>query len=59
MAEFDPSQPAILHERAGDRIIPWTGEQCEQWRQCSRRQGEGVIAYDGLLFDGWGNPLGG
>ena len=59
MADFDPGQPAVLHEQQHDRMIPWTGEDCEDWRKRAERRGEGIISYNGMLFDGWGNPLGG
>ena len=40
-------------------MIPWTGEDCEDWRKRAERRGEGIISYNGMLFDGWGIPLGG
>jgi hypothetical protein len=33
MIDFDPSEPAILHDRVNDTIEPWTGEEA----QCARR----------------------
>jgi hypothetical protein len=59
MADFDPAEPAVLHEQRQDRMVPWTGDHSEDWRQRAERHAEGVIAYRGLLFDGWGHPLGG
>lgn len=58
MSEFDPSQPAILHDRLNDKIITWTGELADDWRKYARHS-EGVVEWDGRLFDGWGNVLGG
>ena len=59
MDEFDPSQPAILHDALSDRIIPWTGEDQDHWRKYAKTHIDGVIAWNGLLIDGWGNVLGG
>jgi len=59
MDEFDPSEPAILHDRLNDSIVTWTGEKVSEWKQYARPHTVGVIEFDGLLFDGWGNVLGG
>jgi hypothetical protein len=61
MSEFDPSQPAILHDRLNDVIVTWTGEQFGEWKQYAMDDPShpGVVSFDGLLFDGWGNVLGG
>ena len=59
MADFDPAEPAVLHERTQDRMIPWTGEECDEWRRRAQRGEQGVVSYNGMVFDGWGNPLGG
>jgi len=59
MTDFDPSEPAILHDRISDTIIAWTGEEADAFRRsCVRRQ-DGTLAWDGYEFDGWGNVLGG
>ncbi len=61
MSEFDPAKPAILHDALNDQIITWTAdkEDVEHWREHAVPHAEGVIAWDGLLIDGWGNVLGG
>ena len=59
MREFDPSQPGNLHDSLNDKMIPWTGERAESWREHASRHAEGVIEWDGLLFDGWAEALGG
>ena len=59
ISTFDPTQPALLHDRRNDKIIPWTGEDADRWNQEAREHGEGVIEWDGHLIDGWANPLGG
>jgi hypothetical protein len=59
MSEFDPSQPAVLHDSLTNKIIPWTGEDQDRWRNRAKPHAEGVIAWEGHLIDGWGNVLGG
>lgn len=59
MSEFDPSQPAVLHDSLNGKIIPWTGEDQDRWRRFAKPHAEGVIAWEGHLIDGWGNVLGG
>ena len=61
MKDFDPSQPAILHEAQKDEIITWLAEQEEvdNFRKHAFDRGDGTIAWNGLIFDGWGNVLGG
>ena len=59
MSEFDPSQPAILHDQLSDRIIAWTGEHHEQFRQSARHGSDGIVEWNDFRLDGWGNPLGG
>jgi hypothetical protein len=59
MGEFDPAEPAILHDRLNDRIIVWTGELGDRYVDGSRPRSDGIVEWDGLLLDGWGNVLGG
>jgi hypothetical protein len=59
MKDFDPSQPAILHDRVSDTIITWTGEEATVFRRSCVEQDDGSLAWDGFVFDGWGNVLGG
>ena len=59
MKDFDPSEPAILHDRTSDRIVTWTAEQAEDFRQSSVARQDGTVAWKDYLFDGWGNVLGG
>jgi hypothetical protein len=59
MSAFDPTQPAILHDRLNDKIVTWTGDLSEHWVEWARTERDGVVAYDGVLFDGWANVLGG
>ena len=59
MIDFDPSEPAILHDRLNDTIEPWTGENAEDYKQNSIAHPDGTIEWQGMIFDGWGNVLGG
>jgi hypothetical protein len=59
MKDFDPSLPAILHDRRSDTIIPWTGEEANDFRRCMIDRGDGTVLWQDFVFDGWGNVLGG
>jgi hypothetical protein len=58
MSEFDPSQPAILHDRGTDDIETWTGDAAD-YRETSIARPDGTIEWRGFVFDGWGQVLGG
>lgn len=57
--DFQPSEPAILHDRASSRIVTWTGEHAADFRKSSIARSDGSVAWKHYLFDGWGNVLGG
>jgi hypothetical protein len=59
MKDFDPSEPAILHDRITDTIIPWSGEEVDAYRDAAIDRQDGTIAWGRFVFDGWGNVLGG
>lgn len=59
MSSFDPSMPALLHDQLNDAMVPWTGEQAEHWRQHTSAYRGNMIEWDGSLYDGWCEPLGG
>jgi hypothetical protein len=59
MTDFDPSEPAILHDRISDTIIAWSGEEAEAFRRSCVRRPDGTLAWNEYEFDGWGNVLGG
>ena len=59
MKSFDPSEPAILHDRLSDSIIAWSGEEAAAFRRSCVEQQDGSLAWNGFLFDGWGHVLGG
>jgi hypothetical protein len=57
MSEFDPSQPAILHDALNDVFIEWTGEHQDSFTIFARHQPDGTVEWDGRVLDGWGNVL--
>lgn len=59
MNEFDPVQPAVLHDRRPDRIVTWTGEQASGYLVQSKLLADGSVEWRDFHFDGWGNVLGG
>ena len=59
MKDFDPSEPAILHDRVSDSIIAWSGEEAAAFRRSCVTMDDGSITWKGFVFDGWGNVLGG
>ena len=59
MFSFNPSEPAILHDRITDYIETWTGEEGADYRENSVTLSDGTVAWRVFEFDGWGNVLGG
>lgn len=59
MATFDPSEPAILHDRLTDEIETWTGEDATEYRKTAVARRDGTVKWQEFVFDGWGNVLGG
>jgi hypothetical protein len=59
MRDFDPSEPAILHDQVSDTIVTWSGEDAPAFRRSSVSRENGTVAWNGFVFDGWGNVLGG
>jgi hypothetical protein len=53
MSEFDPSEPAVLHEVLSDRIVAWSPDWRSSFEKNAWPYGPGVVVYDGLVFDGW------
>jgi hypothetical protein len=43
MRDFDPSQPAILHDRLNDAIVTWTGELKNHWRENAAYEQDGTV----------------
>jgi hypothetical protein len=59
MSTFDPTRPALLHDQLNDKMLAWTGEELAGWREHANPHSQGIIEWDGLLLDGWCEPLGG
>jgi len=59
MSVFDPAQPALLHDRLSGKMIAWTGDEKARWAMNATRQSDGAIVWDGMMLDGWCEPLGG
>lgn len=55
MSEFDPTQPAQVHDKLNDQVIEWEpGRHGRDYQVHGHHDlGDGVIAWDGLLLDGW------
>ena len=59
MKDFDPGEPAILHDAVNDCIVSWDWERAEDFEKNAVYDAEGRVAWHGRVFDGWGNVLGG
>ena len=53
MSEFDPSEPALVHDLRRDRMLPWSPNFQRSYERTARELVPGVVDYDGLLLDGW------
>jgi hypothetical protein len=54
MNEFDPSKPAMVHDRLNDETFEWKPEQYfKSYLKYAHPHDVGVIEWDGLLLDGW------
>ena len=53
MSEFDPSEPALVHDRRRDRMLLWSPAFQRSYERTARELAPGVIDYDGLHLDGW------
>jgi hypothetical protein len=59
MKDFNPAEPAILHDTVKDLIVTWDWERAEDFKKNAVHDAEGRVAWRGFVFDGWGNVLGG
>jgi hypothetical protein len=58
MKEFDPTKPAMVHDRLNDRTFEWKPATMQaNYEKYAETFGPDVIEWDGLLLDGW-LPLG-
>jgi hypothetical protein len=54
MSEFDPSQPSMVHDVLNNKTFPWKPEEyLQSYRRSAETDGSGLIAWDGMLLDGW------
>ena len=59
MTEFDPWEPAILHDQKSGSIETWTGENALDYLKECRAVPDGSVEWRNYVFDGWGDVLGG
>ena len=52
MSSFNPSEPAILHDRITDSIETWTGEEEADYRENSVTLTDGTVAGSSSSTDG-------
>ena len=53
MNQFDPSRPSLVHDRLHAKTFEWSPEWRTSFEQYKREAGLGIVAWDGLLLDGW------
>jgi hypothetical protein len=54
MSEFDPSKRSMVHDALNDNTFPWEpGKYLENYREYAENEHDGVVAWDGLVLDGW------
>ena len=53
MKEFDPTKPAMVHDRLNDKTFEWLPEWQASYKWHAKEVGPGVISWDGVLLDGW------
>jgi hypothetical protein len=57
MSEFNPTQPALVHDELNDIIIEWKPEWAEHFREHAIMEASGKVGWDGLILDWWKPPL--
>jgi hypothetical protein len=54
MSEFDPSKQSMVHDALNDKTFAWEPENyLKSYREYGEEQSDGIVAWDGLLLDGW------
>ena len=54
MSDFDPSRPALVHDRLSDRVIEWSPSWATDYTEWHHEHtNDGAVAFNGLLLDGW------
>jgi hypothetical protein len=59
MKDFDPSGPALLHDDLSGRIVTWDWTRSEDFWSLAVVQPDGRVIFEGHLFNGWDDVLGG
>lgn len=59
MKEFDPAQPALLHDALTGRMVTWDWVRAEDFKRRAIFQADGRVTFDDQVFDGWDDVLGG
>jgi hypothetical protein len=52
MNQFDPSQPALVHDRLNAKTFEWSPEWRPSFERYKREAGLGVVSWDGAAA-GW------
>src|SRR6476659_403628 len=55
MTTFNPSEPAILHDRLTDKIETWNRDDAADYRKSAVSKSDGTVEWRRFIFDGWGN----
>ncbi len=58
MRTFNPAKPALLHDQIHNVMIRWlaTVSLIQRWSARARPYEDGVMEWEGRLFDGWCLP---
>jgi hypothetical protein len=59
MTDFNPSEPAILHDKRTNLIATWIGEDAAAYKEAAVVRSDGAVEWKDFVFDGWGNMLDG
>jgi len=59
MRTFNPSEPALLHNRLTDAFETWTGEDASDYSSNAVCGSDNTVRWRTFLFDGWSQVLGG
>ncbi len=59
MTDFDPFQPAILHDAVSDRFVTWDWDRAEDFVTGASYDKDRRVVWNGNVFDGWDDVLGG
>jgi hypothetical protein len=51
MSEFDPSEPAMMHDLRRERVLPWSPAFLRSYERTARELVPSVVDYDGLLLE--------